>query len=86
MTCLERNIQLSLIKTVSITSTDSVIIRTTEKQIYMRFIGLFKISNWSLFKLIISEQALITLKWFCCLIYVQFNGQKFSGLFQFTVF
>ena len=38
-----------------------------------------KISNWSLFKLIISDQALITLELFL-LRYVRFNGQKFSGL------
>ena len=38
-----------------------------------------KISNWSLFKLIISDQALIKLKIFLP-IYMQFNGQKFSGL------
>ena len=36
-----------------------------------------KISNWSLFKLIISYQALITLDFFCL---DMFNGQKFSGL------
>ena len=40
---------------------------------------LYKISNWSLFKLIISDQALITLEFFL-LRYVRFNGQKFSGL------
>ena len=38
-----------------------------------------KISNWSLFKIIISDQALITLELFL-LRYVRFNGQKFSGL------
>ena len=38
-----------------------------------------KISNWSLFKLIISDQALITLEFFS-LRYVRFNGQKFSSL------
>ena len=38
-----------------------------------------KISNWSLFKLIISDQALITLELFL-LRYVRLNGQKFSGL------
>ena len=37
-----------------------------------------KISNWSLFKLIISDQAQITLELFL-LTYVRFNGQKFSG-------
>ena len=37
-----------------------------------------KISNWSLFKLIISDQALITLKCFLPM-NVQFNGQTFSG-------
>ena len=46
MTCLERNIQLSLIKTVSITSTDSVIVRTTEKQVYLRFIGLLHLTKF----------------------------------------
>ena len=40
-----------------------------------------KISNWSLFKLIISDQALITLELFL-LRYVRFNGQKFSGLLE----
>ena len=38
-----------------------------------------KISNWSLFKLIISDQELITLE-LCLLRYVRFNWQKFSGL------
>ena len=38
-----------------------------------------KISNWSLFKLIISDQALITFELFL-LRYVRFDGQKFSGL------
>ena len=38
-----------------------------------------KISNWALFKLIISDQALITLELFL-LRYVRFNGQKFSRL------
>ena len=38
-----------------------------------------KISNWSLFKLIISYQALITFALFL-LRYVRFAGQKFSGL------
>ena len=38
-----------------------------------------KISNWSLFKLIISDQALITLELFL-LRYLLFNWQKFSGL------
>ena len=38
-----------------------------------------RISNWSLFKLIISDQALITLELFL-LRYVRLNGQKFSGL------
>ena len=38
-----------------------------------------KISNWSLFKLIISDQVLITLKCFLRK-YVQFHRQKFSGL------
>ena len=37
------------------------------------------ISSWSLFKFIISDQALITLNEFLP-ISVQFNGQKFSGL------
>ena len=37
------------------------------------------ISNWSLFKLIISDQALITLELFL-LRHVRFSGQKFSGL------
>ena len=36
-------------------------------------------SYWALFKLIISDQALITLNEFLP-IYVQFNGQKFRGL------
>ena len=36
-----------------------------------------EISNWSLLKLIISDQAPITLKYFLP-INVQFNGQKFS--------
>ena len=38
-----------------------------------------KISNWSLFNFIISDQALITLELFL-LRYVRFNGQNFSGL------
>ena len=38
-----------------------------------------KISNLLLLKLIISDQALITVKWFLPK-YVQLNGQKFSGL------
>ena len=38
-----------------------------------------KISNWSLFKLIIPDHALITLELFL-LRYVGFDGQKFSGL------
>ena len=38
-----------------------------------------KISIWSLFKLIISDHALITLELFL-LRYVRFNWQKFSGL------
>ena len=38
-----------------------------------------KISNWSLFNFIKSDQALITLELFL-LKYVRFNGQKFSGL------
>ena len=38
-----------------------------------------KIFNWSLFNLIISDQALITLEYFL-LRYVRFNGQKFRGL------
>ena len=38
-----------------------------------------KISYWSLFNLITSDQALITLELFL-LRYVRFNGQKFSGL------
>ena len=38
-----------------------------------------KIYNWSLFKLIITDQAPITLKWILPK-YVQFNGQKFSDL------
>ena len=37
-----------------------------------------EISTWSLFKLIISDQALITLKLFLP-INVLFNWQKFSG-------
>ena len=40
---------------------------------------IIKISNWSLFKLIFSDQALITLELFL-LRYVPFNGQKLSGL------
>ena len=38
-----------------------------------------KISNWSLFNFIISDQALITLELFL-LRCVRLNGQKFSGL------
>ena len=45
----------------------------------MRTCTLNKISNWSLFKLNISDQALITLKYFLPN-NVQFNGQKISGL------
>ena len=40
-----------------------------------------KISYWSLFNFIISDQALITLELFL-LKYVRFNGQKFSGLLE----
>ena len=39
-----------------------------------------KISNWSLFRLIISDQALITLKQIFAYT-VHFNWQKFSGVF-----
>ena len=43
-------------------------------------------SNWSLFKLIISDQTLIKLKRFLS-IYVHFNGQTFNSVFeQFSFF
>ena len=38
-------------------------------------------SNWSLFKLIISDQTLIKLKLFLP-IHVHFNGQMFSSVFE----
>ena len=39
-------------------------------------------SNWSLFKLIISDQTLIKNSTDFLLIYVHFNGQKFSSVFE----
>ena len=39
-------------------------------------------SNWSLFKPIISDQKLIKFKRFFAYIYVYFNGQTFSSVFE----
>ena len=54
-----------------------MVMRFQSPLVYIYFI---KISNWSLFKLIISDQKLITFKMIFLPKYEQFNGQKFSSL------
>ena len=75
---------ISILPLIDHTKNDKAIIKQC---LYIRrsIISLYILkpsSNWSLFKLIISDKTLIKLKMMLFLIYVYFNGQTLSSVFE----